>query len=73
MKSKLILALSIASGIFAMFLMQYYINSYKKEINRRYQMVTVVVAGDNLRSAPPSLAINSAPRTSPRAASPHAA
>jgi pilus assembly protein CpaB len=48
MKSKLILALSIASGILAMFLMQYYINAYKRKINLQFQMVTVVAAGENL-------------------------
>ncbi|MCC7518437.1 MAG: Flp pilus assembly protein CpaB [Verrucomicrobiae bacterium] len=48
MKSKLILALSIVSGIFAMFLMQYYINAYKRKINQQYQMVAIIAAGENL-------------------------
>lgn len=48
MKSKLILALSIVSGILAMFLMQYYLNAYKRRINQQYQMVSVIAAAENL-------------------------
>ncbi|MFZ4694924.1 MAG: Flp pilus assembly protein CpaB [Verrucomicrobiia bacterium] len=48
MKSKLILVLSVASGILAMFLMQYYINAEKRRLEKEFQMVTVVAASEDL-------------------------
>lgn len=50
MKSKLILVLSVASGILAMFLMQYYINAEKRRLEKQFEMVSVVAAGETMTS-----------------------
>ncbi len=48
MKNKLILVISIVSGVAAMFLMQFYLKTERRKLARQFEMVVVVAAAEDI-------------------------